>query len=154
MARTRIGLLAAGAALMLALAACSNGDDGNGGTEAGDAAAAPVVRVEDSDLGRILVDADGRTLYVFLPDEQGASTCYDDCEANWPPLTVEGDPAGGDGVDGSMLGTAEREDGSAQVTYDGWPLYRFASDATADDVNGQGVGGVWYVISPDGEPIQ
>jgi predicted lipoprotein with Yx(FWY)xxD motif len=157
MRRTGIKLFAAGAVLALAMTACSN-DDGGGGGSSGDGtepAANAVVFVEDSGLGQILVDAEGRTLYLFLPDEQGGeSTCYDDCEANWPPLGAEGEIAGGDGVDGSLLGTTERDDGSVQVTYDGWPLYYFAADETADDVNGQGVGDVWYVVAPDGEPIQ
>lgn len=156
MRRTGTKMFAAGSMLVLALTACSNGDDGNEtSADQGEPAADAVVFVEDSDLGQILVDAEGRTLYLFLPDDQGGeSTCYDDCEANWPPLAVEGDPTGGDGVGGAMLGTTEREDGSVQVTYDDWPLYSFAADETADDVNGQGVGDVWYVVSPDGEPIQ
>ena len=91
---------------------------------------------------------------MFLADEGSESTCYDDCESAWPPLTVDGDPAAGEGIDGSLLGTTEREDGSTQVTLDGHPLYYFASDATADDVNGQGVGDVWFVVSPEGEAIQ
>jgi predicted lipoprotein with Yx(FWY)xxD motif len=110
--------------------------------------------VEDSDLGQIVVDAEGQTLYVFLVDESTESTCYDDCEANWPPLTVEGDPVAGEGVDGSLLGTTERKDGTTQVTLDGHPLYHFAADETPDDMNGQGVGEVWYVVSPEGAAIQ
>lgn len=154
--RPTIKLLVMGAVMALALTACSNGDDdASANGDGGEPAADPVVQVEGSDLGQILVDADGRTLYLFLPDDQGSeSTCYDDCEANWPPLAAEGELTGGDGVDGSLLGTTEREDGSTQVTYDGWPLYLFAGDETADDVNGQGVGDVWYVVAPSGEPIQ
>jgi predicted lipoprotein with Yx(FWY)xxD motif len=144
------------------LGACSDdGDTGDGGTptsaESPEPSEEPVdatVAVEDSDLGQIVVDAEGRTLYVFLVDEGTESTCYDDCEASWPPLTVEGDPAAGEGIDASLLGTTEREDGSVQVTLDGHPLYYFAADETADDVNGQGVGDVWYVVSPEGEAIQ
>jgi predicted lipoprotein with Yx(FWY)xxD motif len=116
--------------------------------------AAATVEVEASDLGDIVVDAGGRTLYVFLADEGSESTCYEDCEAAWPPLTVEGEPVAGEGIDASLLGTSERTDGSAQVTLDGHPLYYFAQDATPDDVNGQGVGDVWYVVSPAGAPIQ
>jgi predicted lipoprotein with Yx(FWY)xxD motif len=125
--------------------------EGSGETDGG---AEGTIAVEESDLGQILVDARGRTLYAFLPDAQGASTCYDDCAANWPALTIDGDPVGGGGVDAALLGTAERDDGSAQLTYDGWPLYYFAADETRNDVNGQGVGDVWYVVSPDGAPIQ
>lgn len=153
---SRPALLATGSALVLLLAACgedetSSGEAAGGGTTIGGEA---TIAVESSELGPIVVDAEGRTLYLFLPDEAGASTCYDDCAANWPALTVEGDPVAGEGVDATLLGTADREDGAVQVTYGGWPLYRFAADETADDVNGQGVGEVWYVVSPEGAPIQ
>lgn len=154
MGKRRIRLLALAATFPLTVAACSNGDETNGaGDTEPDQAAEATVAVEDSDLGEIVVDNEGRTLYVFLVDEGTESTCYDDCEATWPPLTVEGDPAAGEGVDASLLGTTERDDGSIQVTLDGHPLYYFASDETADDMNGQGVGDVWYVVSPEGGAI-
>jgi predicted lipoprotein with Yx(FWY)xxD motif len=151
----RIKVVAVVALFPLVMAACS----GDEGTDEGTGAqpeqpADPTVAVEDSDLGQIVVDAEGKTLYVFLADEGSDSTCYDDCEANWPPLTVEGDPAAGDGIDASLLGTTEREDGSTQVTLDGHPLYYFGADETPDDMNGHGVSEVWYVVSPEGEAIQ
>lgn len=153
MGNGRVRFLAIAATFPLVVASCSNGDDtgGGAGTEP-DPPAEATVAVEDSELGQIVVDSEGRTLYVFLVDEGSESTCYEDCEANWPPLTVEGDPVG-EGVDASLLGTTERQDGSTQVTLDGRPLYHFAGDETADDVNGQGVGEVWYVVSPEGEAI-
>lgn len=117
------------------------------------AASGATVAVASSDLGEILVDGEGRTLYLFLPDEQGAPTCYDDCAQNWPPLTGE-EPTAGEGADASLLATAERDDGSIQVTYNDWPLYYFAADQQPGDTNGQGVGDVWYVVSPSGEPIR
>jgi predicted lipoprotein with Yx(FWY)xxD motif len=151
----RIKLLSAAALSLLVMAACSNGEEPGDATEGQpEEPAEATVAVEDSDLGEIVVDAEGRTLYVFLADEGSESTCYDECEASWPPLTVEGDPVPGDGVDASLLGTTEREDGSTQVTLDGHPLYFFAADETPDDMNGQGVGDVWYVASPSGEAIQ
>jgi predicted lipoprotein with Yx(FWY)xxD motif len=158
----RITVFAVAALFPLVLGACSDDvEPGDGGTpsaaespEPSEAPADATVAVEDSDLGQIVVDAEGRTLYVFLADEGTESTCYDECEDNWPPLTVEGDPAAGEGIDASLLGTTEREDGSVQVTLDGHPLYYFAADETTDDVNGQGVGDVWYVVSPDGEAVQ
>ena len=155
----RIKALAVAALVPLVMGACSEDVEPEGGTssptesEPSEAPAEATVGVEDSDFGEIVVDAEGRTLYVFLVDEGTESTCYDDCEASWPPLTVEGEPVAGEGVDGP-LGTTEREDGSIQVTLDGHPLYYFAADETPDDVNGQGVGEVWYVVSPDGEAIQ
>jgi predicted lipoprotein with Yx(FWY)xxD motif len=147
------------AALALMAAACSNGE----GEPAADRTPTPTeeseetspigeaatVEVASSDLGDIVVDADdGMTLYVFLADETTESTCYDDCEAAWPPLTVDGEPVAGEGIDASLLGTSERQDGSTQVTLDGHPLYFFAQDASPGDVNGQGVGEVWFVVSP------
>jgi predicted lipoprotein with Yx(FWY)xxD motif len=151
----RIKVIAVAALFPLVMAACSNGEEDGAGTDAQpEESADATVAVEDSDLGQIVVDADGKTLYVFLADEGSDSTCYDDCEAAWPPLTIEGDPAAGEGIDASLLGTTEREDGSTQVTLDGHPLYHFGSDETADDINGQGVGDVWFVVSPEGEAIQ
>ena len=153
MGHGRVRSLVIAAAFALVVAACSNGDDtGGAADDEPDQSAPATVAVGDSEFGQIVVDSEGRTLYVFLVDEGTESTCYDDCEAQWPPLTVEGDPTG-DGVDASLLGTTEREDGSTQVTLDGHPLYYFAADETADDVNGQGVGDVWYVVSPEGEAI-
>lgn len=110
--------------------------------------------VAESELGSILVDAEGRTLYVFLNDSGGESTCYGECAANWPALATDGEPQAGEGVEASLLGTTEREDGTVQVTYNVMPLYYFAADEAPGDTNGQGVGDVWYVVSPEGEPIQ
>ncbi|MPZ52902.1 MAG: hypothetical protein GEU79_09260, partial [Acidimicrobiia bacterium] len=98
-----------------------------------------------------LTTADGWSLYLFTMDEQGESTCYDDCEANWPPLT--GEFTAGDGVDPELLGTVARDDGSEQVTYNGWPLYYFANDASAGDTNGQGANDVWFLVTPEGEQV-
>jgi predicted lipoprotein with Yx(FWY)xxD motif len=156
-----IKMLAVAALFPLVMGACSEevepGDGTSSPTESSEPTeepAAATVAVEDSDFGEIVVDAEGRTLYVFLADTGSDSTCYDECEDSWPPLTVEGDPAAGQGIDASLLGTTEREDGSVQVTLDGHPLYYFGADETPDDINGQDVGDVWYVVSPEGEAIQ
>lgn len=113
-----------------------------------------ILDVAESELGSILVDAEGRTLYVFLNDSGGESTCYGECAANWPALETDGEPQAGEGVEASLLGTTEREDGTLQVTYNEMPLYQFAGDEAPGDTNGQGIGDVWYVISVEGEPIQ
>jgi predicted lipoprotein with Yx(FWY)xxD motif len=125
-------------------------------TEGDDGAAAGAVSVEvaETDLGEVLVDAEGMTLYMFDPDAQGESTCYDDCATNWPPLVSEGEATVGEGLDEAMLGSVERTDGSMQVTYNDWPLYYWAKDAAAGDVTGQAVGDVWWVVGADGEPIR
>ncbi len=106
--------------------------------------------------GSALVDGEGRSLYLFTKDTQnsGASTCSGDCLAKWPALTSQGSPVAGEGVDATLLGTITRDDGTMQVTYNGWPLYYYAQDTAAGDANGQGVGDVWYLVSPAGEAIQ
>ena len=122
-------------------------------TQPGATGEATTVAVASSELGDILVDGEGLTLYAFLNDEQGGpSTCSDDCAQNWPP--VPGPGSAGTGADEGLLSTVERDDGSSQTVYNGWPLYYYAGDAEAGDVNGQGVGDVWFVMSPAGEPVQ
>jgi predicted lipoprotein with Yx(FWY)xxD motif len=108
----------------------------------------------DAELGQILVDGEGRTLYGFMNDTNGVPTCYDACAANWPALVVTGDITVGAGLDASDFMTVERTDGGMQVKVGDRPLYRFANDAAAGDTNGQGFGGVWFVVGPDGELIQ
>jgi predicted lipoprotein with Yx(FWY)xxD motif len=121
-------------------------------TETTEAAAdSATLVVADTEFGNIITDGEGMTLYIFTPDEQGDPTCNDACADNWPPLI--GDVSAGDGVDAGLLGTASRDDGSEQVTYNGWPLYHFAQDSTAGDIKGQGVQDVWFVISDQGDPI-
>jgi len=122
---------------------------------------ATVQVAESTDFGSILVDGEGMSLYVFLADIQdgGTSTCGDDdgCAAEWPPLASQGAPVAGDGVDETLLGTITRDDGTMQVTYNGWPLYLFAGDTAPGDTSGQGLdefGGLWFLVSPTGEAIQ
>lgn len=105
------------------------------------------------DLGDHLVTDDGFVLYVFLPDQQGASTCYDGCASAWPPLLADGDVMASDAVDTEQVGTVERNDGSMQITYFGWPLYTFARDSEPGMASGQGAGENWYVIAPDGTVV-
>jgi len=169
-ATMRIGGMRAaaiGLALTMLLAACGDDEgDGDGAPGAGDgatseaspsaeespAAVAATVQLGESDLGSILVDDDGMTLYLFESDTDGSSTCYDDCAAAWPAL-VDDAPTGGEGIDGSLLGTTERDDGDVQVTYAGRPLYTFASDQAPGDVEGQGVGDVWFVVDASGDAV-
>ena len=115
----------------------------------------PTVLVADSDLGQIITAANGMTLYLFTPDAQGTPTCIDTCAQAWPPLTVDeaSQLTGGDGVDASLLATTEHPTAGTQVTYNGWPLYFFATDSAPGDTDGQGQGGVWYVLDPTGNPI-
>ena len=119
----------------------------SGGAEAGDAD----LGIATTDLGDVLVDAGGMTLYVFTPDAQGDSTCLEGCADRWPPVP-EASTVGA-GLDPALLGTTTRPDGDVQATYGGWPPYRFATDEAAGDVAGQGVGDVWYVLDVTGAPV-
>lgn len=116
--------------------------------------AATVDLGKNDSLGSFLVDDKGMTLYLFTKDTPNTSVCYDKCATAWPPLLTTGNPAAGDGVDSSMLGTTKRKDGTEQVTYNGWPLYYYEKDKAPGDVTGQDVGGVWYVVSAKGEKVE
>jgi predicted lipoprotein with Yx(FWY)xxD motif len=107
----------------------------------------------DPKLGNILVDGEGKTLYIFTKDTPDVSNCSGKCLQAWPPLVVEDKAAAGDGVNASLLGTATLADGKKIVTYNHMPLYYWAADVKAGDTTGQGVNNVWYVISPDGKPV-
>ena len=113
--------------------------------------AASVATTTDDTLGEFLVDGDGKTLYLYTPDTSSTSTCYDTCATQWPPLlTDSADVAASGSADASMLGTTERKEGTMQVTYNDHPLYHYYLDKAAGDIEGQGVGGIWYVVTPDG----
>src|SRR5205085_225386 len=117
----------------------------------------PIVTVGSTDLGQILVDARGRTLYLYTPDTKSSSTCYGQCAAFWPPLYAAARPLARHGVKASLLGTTKRKDGKLQVTYGGHPLYYFVQDKKAGDVKGQGFvhfGGSWWVVSAAGTSIK
>ncbi len=140
-------------------AATTVGDDGGASTTAGGDGATTTagetmtdgVQTADTDLGTILVDPEGFTLYVFTADTDGESTCYDSCAQTWPP--VPGDTAIGGDLDASLFGTTPRTDGADQLTVNGQPLYRYTPDAGPGDISGQGVGGVWFVVGADGAMI-
>ena len=105
-------------------------------------------------LGKVLVDGDGRTLYLFTKDTKDTTNCYDKCEQAWPPLLTIGQPALKDGTQAALLGTTQRKDGTMQATYNGAPLYYYFKDHAAGDTTGQGVGNVWYVVTPDGQAVK
>jgi predicted lipoprotein with Yx(FWY)xxD motif len=111
-------------------------------------------------LGTVLVNGQGLTLYLFVPDKQsGTSTCYGDCAQAWPPLLLPTGvtmPVAGTGVQSALLGTTHRTDGTTEITYNKWPLYLYVTDSEPGQATGQGVnnlGGLWYVVSPDGHAI-
>jgi predicted lipoprotein with Yx(FWY)xxD motif/uncharacterized cupredoxin-like copper-binding protein len=102
---------------------------------------------EDPELGTILTDPEGMTLYLFTKDTPGVSNCYDQCAENWPIFTAEEPLTLPEGVPGELT-LIERTDGTTQVAYNGWPLYYWVKDTAPGDTTGQGVGDVWYVVNP------
>jgi predicted lipoprotein with Yx(FWY)xxD motif len=122
----------------------------------GAAARGTTVRVAKSRLGRILVDSRGITLYDFVDDKRGRSSCYGACEAYWPPLLTKGNPHAGSGVHASLVGTTKRKDGKLEVTYNHHPLYYFVGDRKPGQTTGQGLnqfGAPWWALSPAGREI-
>jgi predicted lipoprotein with Yx(FWY)xxD motif len=113
----------------------------------------PIVTLGATDLGTILIDARGRTLYLYTPDRKGTSTCYGQCASFWPPFLASATPRARHGVKASLLGTTKRKDGKLQVTYAGHPLYFFAEDAEPGDVNGQGFQSIWYALAAGGARV-
>lgn len=115
-------------------------------------ATGPTVRfTTNAQLGMILTDGNGRTLYYYTRDQANTSNCRDQCAQTWPPLLVAGQPTPDPGVTG-MVGAITRPDGGRQVTYNELPLYYFVRDTQPGDATGEGVGNVWYVVRPDTRP--
>jgi predicted lipoprotein with Yx(FWY)xxD motif len=112
-----------------------------------------VALLDNAKLGKIVVDAKGRTLYLFEKDSGMTSNCSDACAKAWPPAVVTAKPTAGPGIDATKLATTKRSDGSTQLTYGGHPLYQFAGDGAAGDANGQDSNGVWYVVGADGNKV-
>ncbi|ALC22969.1 hypothetical protein ACH46N_25570 [Streptomyces pristinaespiralis] len=112
------------------------------------------VRTAESDLGTILVDDQGRTLYGFTKDKPGRANCDSDCIAVWPALISAKDVTAGEGTDASLLKEIKLGAGAEQAVYGDWPLYYYVGDVTAGDVNGQGLDGEWFVVAADGKLIK
>src|SRR4051794_21004384 len=115
------------------------------------------VKVAPSSLGRILVDADGRTLYLWAHDKGHTSTCNGQYATAWPPLVTRGKPKAAAGARAWLLGTSRRADKRTQVTYHGHPLYTFVEDKHAGDVKGEGLtafGGRWDPVSAAGAAVR
>lgn len=125
-------------------------------TDPAPAEPAALVALGDTALGSVLTDAGGLTLYLFTPDEAGSPTCTGGCAGAWPPLLVEDGAAlaAAEGIDPALLSTIAHPDGGTQLKIGKWPLYYFSGDAGPGDANGQGSGGNWFVVGPDGKAIK
>jgi predicted lipoprotein with Yx(FWY)xxD motif len=117
---------------------------------------APLDVTTDPKLGKIIVDAKGRTLYDFVIDKGTMSVCYGACASLWPPYRTNGKPVAGTGVSAALIGTTKRKDGSSEVTYAGHPLYYYAPDQKRGQITGQALnqfGAPWYALAPNGREI-
>ena len=107
----------------------------------------------DAEFGEIITDDSGRVLYLWKRDEKDTANCNGGCALAWPPLLTADAPIAGSGLNSDRLGTVTRDDGSSQVTYNGWPLYYWFRDSEPGDTLGQEVGRTWYVLSSHGAAI-
>jgi predicted lipoprotein with Yx(FWY)xxD motif len=161
MAAAALGLLP------LALAsACSGG--GSQAATAAEAVATPVytsdadapadnaaLNVTTTGLGKVVVNSEGFTLYLYAHDSANPprATCDGECALTWEPVSAQDGAVAVEGVDQRAVGVVTRSDGTKQMTYDGWPLYRYLPDQRPGDTTGQGQGGVWFAIGPDGKKV-
>ena len=169
--RRRVLLLPSLAAAALVLAGCSSSGGGYGatGTQTSSNAASPgssatpgaaatgeVISTASGSLGTYLTDGTGRAVYLWMGDTSDKSNCTGSCATIWPPVITNGPPQAGSGATAADLGEIARSDGSEQVTYNGHPLYYFASDSGTTQYNGEGkngFGALWWLVSPTGSPI-
>lgn len=164
--RVTVAIAATSFLALTALAGCAATGSGSGSgssatspaTESSPAAstpaAAPTLGIESTSLGTVVVDGTKMTVYVFDKDSQGAtsSSCTGGCATNWPAVEADSATPQVSGVTGTVA-TITGTDGKLQVTLNGWPLYSFAGDSAPRDVKGQGVGGIWWVVAPNGNKI-
>lgn len=148
---------------VVGLAACGSdsGSEAKGTTGAtsssspdpGASGSGVTVTMGSTDLGDVMVDGEGNTLYVFTPDGTGEPTCTGSCADAWPPLITKGQPSV-EGIDSSVISTVTAADGGEQATAAGQPLYTYSGDSAPGDTAGQGSGGTWYVVAKDGSLIK
>jgi predicted lipoprotein with Yx(FWY)xxD motif len=163
--KKQLGIGLSALALAAALSACG----GTAGTTSSSSApattsaassaassnAAAELKTATSSAGQIVVDGKGMSVYFFSNDvkDSGKSACVDACVAMWPAVTTSSATPSVEGVSGTV-GTITTADGKKQVTVNGLPVYNFANDKAPGDILGQGVKGVWYLVSPAGEMIK
>jgi predicted lipoprotein with Yx(FWY)xxD motif len=159
MTRKYIATLASVGVIALIVAGCGSNSSKSSSSSAKPGASSssgPSVNATSTSLGKIVTDGKGRTLYLFAKDTGMKSTCSGACASHWPPYTATSKPAAGGGVSASAIKLAKRSDGTMQVTLNGHPLYYFAGDQSAGQMNGQGVnqfGAKWWAVAPSGTQV-
>jgi predicted lipoprotein with Yx(FWY)xxD motif len=163
--RARMGAVVAMGGVALVVAACGSSSTGasssaSASASASKAPASSTARVSVATAkgtdGTYLVGPSGRALYLWDADSHNKSVCSGACAQVWPPVTTTSSPVAAGGVTASQLGTITRSGGTKQVTYDGHPLYYFASDTSKGSLTGQGnngFGAKWWLVAPTGQAI-
>jgi predicted lipoprotein with Yx(FWY)xxD motif len=157
--RKRLPLYVAGGAGVSALAVVVGLTLGNSqatGSSVSTTPSSTVVTTRDTPLGRILVDSQGRTLYLFAKDSGPASTCSGSCLSYWPAVPVTGQPQATGGATAASIAVITGSQGSRQLSYAGHPLYYFAGDKQPGQTSGQGLdqfGAKWFVLGPSGAVV-
>ena len=144
-----LGLALAAAGVATAAAVTHQGSN----SLAASSATAGRITLHKTKIGKVLATSTGRTLYLFMKDSRGKSSCYGQCATYWPPLMKKGALRAGAGVKAGLLGTTKRKNGKLQVTYNHHPLYLFKLDSGAGQIKGQRqnfFGGKWYALSASG----
>ncbi|MET8757410.1 hypothetical protein [Lentzea sp. NPDC004782] len=150
MIRSGVAVVALG---LVPLTACTTTPQSRPVAQQRDSAVALNV-TEIDDLGPVVTDVRGFTLYRFDGDKPNESTCDGECAATWPPATVADENFAVTGVDRALVGSFVRKDGSRQLTVGGMPQYRFSKDAKPGETKGQGLQGKWFVTGKSGERTQ
>jgi predicted lipoprotein with Yx(FWY)xxD motif len=148
--------LALGAAALGVSGFLASGAIAQPSTTSGCAATGRTIALCSTNLGRVLVNSKGHTLYLFKKDRNGKSACYGSCATFWPPLLKHGKPTLGRGVKKSLLGTTKRRNGTTQLTYNKHPLYTYKLDTRAGQTKGEGstaFGAKWYALSSHGKAV-
>lgn len=116
------------------------------------AATGTTIIASDSAFGPMLYNEKKQAIYIWQLEESSTPECYGDCAVQWPPVLTNGTPIASSGVNGKLLGTTQRTDGSTQVTYNGHPLYYYAHENPGEVKchNIKTHGGLWWVIQPSG----
>jgi predicted lipoprotein with Yx(FWY)xxD motif len=156
MNRTRLSFGVIAVAAIVVIAVATSGGAAKTATHTAAVPPASSIAVKQTSLGKTLVDANGRALYLFGADKQDQSTLSAAGQAVWPPLTSATKPAAGGGVTASEISVIKGTGGSSQIAYNGHPLYYYVGDHGPGQTNGQGLnqfGALWYVLAPAGTAI-
>jgi len=163
MNRARSFAIAGTPMLLLALSACGGGGSLYGSSNGSSSQSSPTatasgagLSVRNTSLGPVLVNGQGMTLYMLTSDKPNQSLCDSTCLTYWPPAAALPKGSSPQGVT-AQVGSTATTTGQKIVTVHGWPLYTYVEDHAPGDVTGEGVksfGGVWYALSPSGQPVK